>query len=377
MRIIHIVESLDYGGLERMVVDMVRQQRNLGFTCKVISLFHAGIMAKNLEALDVEVTALNKINAQSKFKLLKQLREQIKVHDTDIIHTHNPTSHYYATVASIGLNYKVLINTRHGLGSRFALTTKIKHIKREIFYRLTFPFSHYLVAVSYASYNELIKRNIFRKKRSSVIYNGIFTADFQKVSENARKDLLEHFNLKHGDFIFGIVSRISTVKNHNFLIKVFHQLKQVKENVKLIIVGDGDPDLVDSLRQSINQHGLTDCVHMLGARSDINIILSTFDCFILPSKVEGCSIALLEAAATGLPIIASEVGGNMDIIENRENGLLFPVNDSTACLEAMMNIMCDPEYAAKLGRNARTWVEENATVERMVENYNQLYQSNF
>jgi glycosyltransferase involved in cell wall biosynthesis len=141
--------------------------------------------------------------------------------------------------------------------------------------------------------------------------------------------------------------------------------------LRLVLLGDGP--LAPALRAQAAALGVADHVVMPGARDDVHALLPGFDVFALPSHTEGLSIALLEACAAGLPIVASRVGGNPEIVVEDVTGRLFDPDDGLALQSILRTLLADPALRTRLGRAARAWVEENGSVEVMCDRYDGVY----
>jgi glycosyltransferase involved in cell wall biosynthesis len=128
------------------------------------------------------------------------------------------------------------------------------------------------------------------------------------------------------------------------------------------------------LQARIDQLGLGGQVRLLGQRRDVADLTVGFDVFALPSRTEGLSIALLEAAANRLAIVATEVGGNPEIVRDGETGLLVPVDDGSALMEALLRLFDDPSLRVRLAASASAWVREHASVATLARSYDAFYQ---
>jgi glycosyltransferase involved in cell wall biosynthesis len=139
----------------------------------------------------------------------------------------------------------------------------------------------------------------------------------------------------------------------------------------LVIIGNGE--LRSQLEEQVREYGLTDVVHFMGDRDDVHNLLASLDYFVLTSITEGFSIALLEACAAGLPVIATNVGGNSEIIRHGETGLLIPSADCDKLVSAMLSLIDNQESAEKLGETAYQWVLEECSADVMYKRYMDIY----
>jgi glycosyltransferase involved in cell wall biosynthesis len=217
-----------------------------------------------------------------------------------------------------------------------------------------------IVSVCKKSSREIVE-NGFSKETLVEIPNGIDTSKFSEDTFRGRKSLR---NITY-------VGRLDKYKGVNFLLNSFKDVLSKVDNVRLTIVGDG-PD-ASRLRNMAKDLGIMDNVGFKGRREDISSELCDADIFVLPSLSEGMSNVLLEAMACGLPVIATHVGGNSDLIKDRHNGLLIPPEDSMRLSEALLELLEDYALAQRLGKEARKTVEGSYSINHIVDKYVELY----
>jgi glycosyltransferase involved in cell wall biosynthesis len=143
------------------------------------------------------------------------------------------------------------------------------------------------------------------------------------------------------------------------------------EDYKLVLIGNGNSKPMEDLAAELN---VSDHVNFLGNRSDVNILLQGFDCFVLPSRWEGLPLALIEAMACQLPVIASDVSGNSEVIEHGKTGLLFPSGDIETLKNAIKEMYQNPLKAKELAFNARAMINQKFLLSKSMDQYISLYQ---
>lgn len=365
MNITHVVENLNRGGLERMVLDLVRVQQAEGHRCQVLCLFEPGTLASELDGTGIPVHALRKRRGLDA-RALADLRRHIKAHATEVIHTHNAVAHYLAVLATLGLPFRSIVNTRHGMGALRRAT------RRETLYKLALMRTRAVAAVCEAARQDAVRRGILRPAKAVVVPNGIRIEAYVPASSEMRDRLLQTLQLPVRTYIIGSVGRLNQLKDQTTLIRAFREVHTQRSDTALVLVGDGE--LRDELQRQANEEGLTDHVRFLGDRSDVPELLQGLDVFALSSISEGYSMALLEACAAALPIIATDVGGNREIVHDGESGLLVPAQNPGALATALVALLDDPSLAARLGRAGRTWVELHGSIQAMAKRYLALYQ---
>ncbi len=187
----------------------------------------------------------------------------------------------------------------------------------------------------------------------------------------ARASLLEELRLPGDACLVVCVANLVRVKGHQVLIEAMKAVAGRWPNLQLILAGDGP--LRRALQDSCTEAGLGDRVHFAGFRNDIPRLLSAAHLAVTPSLSEGLGLAVLDALAMELPVVASDTGGIPEIIRHRSNGLLVPPGDPAALARALEEVLADPKAAARLGRNGRKLVLERYSVESMVAGTEAVY----
>jgi len=365
VNITHVVENLNRGGLERMVLDLVRVQQSDGHKCQILCLFEPGALASELDGTGIPVHALRKRRGLDACAVAS-LRRHIKAHATEVMHTHNAVAHYLAVLATLGLPFRSIINTRHGMGALRRAT------RREVLYKLALMRTRAVVAVCEAARLDAVRREIVSPTKAVVVPNGIRIEAYVPASCAMREQLSQMLQLPPRTRIIGSVGRLNRLKDQITLIHAFREVCIQRSDTALVLIGDGE--LHDELQQQANDAGLAGHVHFLGDRSDVPELLQGLDLFVLSSISEGYSMALLEACAAALPIIATDVGGNREIVRDGESGLLVPAQNPNALATALVALLDAPARAAGFGRAGRTWVERHGSMQAMAARYLAVYQ---
>jgi glycosyltransferase involved in cell wall biosynthesis len=282
-----------------------------------------------------------------------------------VLHTHNPIPHYYGVLAAIGLGVGCILNTRHGMGM-FPFSWK-----RELLYRLAMFGSDYGVAVCRAAQVNFRQKGIIPAGKGRCIPNGIELDSFAQRTSTAKNQLLANLGRAGVPLVFGIVGRLNAAKDHACLLQAMASLVKQHKDVHLVIVGDGE--CRSELEDKTASLGLAQVVTFLGRRGDVSHLLMAFDVFVLSSRTEGYSLALVEAAATALPIVATNVGGNGEIVTDGVTGLLVPKEDPRALCDAMLRLACDEPLRVKMGLAAQEWAQRVGSLDAMAKAYERLY----
>ena len=365
MNIIHIVENLNRGGLERVVIDLIRAQRDAGYSCRVICLFERGSLADELASGGIAVDACNK-RVGLDWRSLARMRRLLVQNPADVLHTHNAVAHYHAVVAAWRLpNRPRMINTLHGMmGAR-------PSPRRDWLYRQSLRATQSVVAVSEAVRSNIEAANLVPPRQLCAVPNGIRVDQFVPASPESRAFLREQLDLPPAAQLIGFVGRLSWAKDLATLIRALAIVQQQFANATLVIVGDGASRA--ELENVAEETGVSERVKFLGDRSDVKELLPGFDIFAMSSVTEGYSIALLEACAAGLPIVATRVGGNAEIVREGTNGFLVPARDPAALAHGLSILLAEPARARAMGSAAREWVLREGSFRSMERRYAGIY----
>jgi glycosyltransferase involved in cell wall biosynthesis len=296
---------------------------------------------------------------------LRSLRAELKSRATDVMHTHNAVAHYYAAAAAAALGISRVINTRHGMGPARPSP------RLDRLYRAALLGTHAAVSVCQAVRDGFVQSGVIPSSKALVIPNGVALADIEVRTAQAKSRLLAMLGRPTTSVVLGTVGRLSPVKDHATLLKAIRLLQFSGRTVELVVAGDGEVRAsLEALTQSLH---LGERVHFLGMRQDVAQLLSAFDVFVLSSMSEGYSLALVEAAAAGLPIVATRVGGNADIVADGYTGLLAPAQDPEALAAALAVLVDDAALRERMGSASRQWALRHGSIEAMGKAYLALY----
>ncbi|HSN96696.1 MAG TPA: glycosyltransferase [Candidatus Nanopelagicales bacterium] len=364
-RVAHVVLTLNMGGLERMVLRLLERTDRARFEPILCALDEPGELAAELPRLGVPVVTLGRAPGID-LKLARRLSSWLEEERVEIIHTHNSGPHFYGSLAANMMFLRTgrrprVIHTKHGpelSPSRWQPRMN----------QLSGLLSDRVIAVSSHTRDEVIQTERVRSDKVLTILNGVDPSEFApgRDPRAARARLGVPLDGIH----IGCVARLSPIKDHATLIDAFARLKGRLPAVHLTLVGDGETRR--DLEHRIQQHGLQGAVTFAGTRHDVHEILPAFDMFAMSSLTEGISLTLIEAAAAGLPIVATRVGGNPEIIDELESGILVPPRNPSALAEALFLVAVNPERA-RMGQRARERVIERFSADKMAEAYQDLY----
>ncbi|KGJ96774.1 TIGR03088 family PEP-CTERM/XrtA system glycosyltransferase [Colwellia psychrerythraea] len=355
--IVHLIHRLDIGGLERVMLNCINQMQGENFEHVIISLTDENNFSQSANN-PIKVYCLGKKEGSDlgiHFKLFTLLRK-IK---PAVLHTYNlPTIEYHPISWLAGV--KGHIHAEHGrdIGDPQGLNKKHNFLRK-----LMARFINRYISVSEDLHYWLINTVGIPGKKALLIQNGINTELF-----NVPKTLSKKLR-------FTIVARISPVKDHQNLLNAFSLLREQLPAEKLphlAIVGEGEQRA--KLEQYCNEQGLG-TVSFLGARNDIEQILSDTDVFVLSSIAEGIPMTILEAMSAKTPIVATRVGGIPEVVEDAKEGFLVDKSNATALAQGLLNYINQPELILEHGENARAKVLKQFNEKHMVQAYLEQYKA--
>jgi glycosyltransferase involved in cell wall biosynthesis len=352
---------MDRGGLERVVCDLACEQARAGHLVRIVCLFRDGLLAGEAVNAAVPVAVVGK-KAGFDVAAMLRLRRLICSGNPGIVHTHNATAHYHAALATAGCTGMTLINSRHGMGGSLASD------RREKLFSIAMRRTAAVVAVCEAAAKRLADDGIVPARLIRVVPNGIRLESFRR---GGRSDARRRLGVPEDALVVGTVGRLNWAKDHEFLLQAFKRMLRDEPGAFLVIVGDGE--LKAALTRRSLEPGLSGRVKLAGDRSDVDVLLPGFDIFALSSCTEGYSVALLEASAAGIPIVATDVGGNREIVVQGATGLLAAHGDVDGFGKALAELAGSPALRENLGRGARAWATANGSLESMKSRYDQLY----
>ncbi len=361
LTVLHLIYRFDVGGLESVIVNMINTLPTENFKHLIVPLTDASEQMQNRINVDnVEIIQLHK-KPGNDFGIYKKLWSLFKQHQPDIVHSYNIATLEYQFVAFLA-GVPLRIHAEHG---RDIYDLDGSNKKYQLLRKIVNPFIHYWIPVSKELEQWLIKTLKVSDKKVKLIYNGIDLALY-KPKEQVKKEI----------FTVAAVGRTVPVKNQLMLIKAVEFLltqPDLKNQLRLIIVGNGD--LLPTFQSYILENQLQKNIELLGSRNDVAAILQTVDLFVLPSLAEGIALTLLEAMATGLPVIATDVGGNPELITDSKNGFLISSQNKKQLANVILNYYNNPELCKKHGIAAQKTVEEQFSLSAMTKKYLTLYEN--
>jgi glycosyltransferase involved in cell wall biosynthesis len=372
MRIVQLVTNLDIGGLERLAVDLAREQKAAGHDARIYCLGHRGAFADQAESSGVAVTAFQKGDGMSPATAW-QIARQLRIDKPDILHGHNHLVHHYAVTAARLAGTPVVVNTRHREevrilekldGTGFFRSDESPDKKADFIFRAALPWTNGVIFISEDTRRFFIEHRGISPAGTHVILNGAPLGPFlaNPSSPGCRRPV----------FKFGTAGRMVPAKDHLMMVDAFAIVTQELPMAELHFAGNGP--LRDRIAARISELKLEHRVTLHGPLFDMPAYLSGLDAFVLSSLTEGLPIAILEAMAAGLPIVSTRVAGVPEAALEGEIARYAPVSDAKALAAAMIATAKDPD-AARMGARGRTLAQTRFTIEQTWKEHEKLFES--
>ncbi|HYT94639.1 MAG TPA: glycosyltransferase [Gemmataceae bacterium] len=349
LRVAHVSWGLNVGGLEKLLVEFARHADRTRFDLHFVSLTGRGTLADDFERLGWPVTALEEPDGLRPGLVLR-LAQVFRRCGADIVHTHDERPLLYGGAGARLARVPRVIHTRHG--------QKARNSRRQVFLaRVAARLADRVVCVSDDAAT-LTAREGVSPKRICTIRNGIDLARFAYTGPSAGGPVV-------------IVARLSPEKDVANLVRATAIAVRDAPSFRLEIAGDGVCML--DLKRLTAELGLQDQVRFLGEVREVPALLGRASLFALSSVEEGISLTLLEAMARGLPVVATRIGGNPEVVAEGQTGLIVPARDPAALAQALRRLQRDADLGRQMGLAGRQRVEQHFDVRRMVAAYESLY----
>jgi glycosyltransferase involved in cell wall biosynthesis len=363
IRILHIITGSSIAGAENVVLTLAKGMKDSQFESEICTLSPEGELHKKAQQIGIKAYALGYKSILSLPKVVIKLFILLYKKNYYIINTHLSQAGVIGIIVGRLVRIPCIIETRHYSDYMYKYGNKIK----QWLDKKTVNMTNHVIVVSNAGKEILKKIEGIKEEKINVIYNGI---DISKFSSNHRTQIRKQLGIDN-NIVLTFTATFHPSKGHKYLLESVGMLKKNYPNVVLLLIGDGV--LRSNLGALTKQLNIEDNVRFLGYRTDIPDILSATDIYVHSSVEEGFGIAIIEAMAVGLPVVATNVGGIPEIITNGENGILVPPENPHALAEAIIDLIEHTEQRKILAEKGRQHVTANFTDEIMVKKYMEVY----
>lgn len=353
VNILYLVIGLEIGGTEIQLLELLKKLDREKYNPIVCCIKKRGVLADDIEKIGIRVKSLNmesRLNLLAFPKLIGILRKE----RIDILHTFLFWANILGRLAGRIARVPIIISGERCINLR-------KKKVAILIDRLTSRWADKIVVISKAIKNTLIKREKISPEKIEVVYNGIDLSSF-RIEDKREKDSIPKV---------GIVGRLHPDKGHRYFLEAAAQIIKKKPKVEFRVVGNGP--LRKELEALSNKLELSGKVIFAGERRDILKIISSLNILVLSSLEEGLGNVLLEAMATGKPVVATKVGGVPEVVLDGETGILVPPKNSDALARAILKLLMNRALARGMGQAGRKRVEKYFNIDRMVNETEKVY----
>jgi len=347
--VVHVVGQFEMGGMEKLLVEFARHADRERFALHFVAIGQRGVVSDELEALGWPVHAFDRGDGLHP-GLVMRLARLFRQLNADVVHTHNTRPLMYAGPAACLARVKRVIHTRHG--QRYGASRR-----ETALFRLAALSVDRFVCVSRDSAT-ITREEGISPRRIRTVWNGIDITRFPPATPE-----------RLGPFV--AVGRFSPEKDFATLVRAAAIAARRDTSFRLDIAGDGI--CMPALKELVCELKVDGVVRLLGQLQDIPSLMSGAGAFVLSSLTEGVSLTILEAMSAGLPVVATRVGGNPEVVMDEETGFLVPPANPEALAVAMVKLWQNPEQRRAMGNAGRIRAEKYFDVRRMVAEYEQLY----
>lgn len=364
IRVCYIIRQLGKGGAEKQLFYLVRGLDKSRFHPVVVSLTPGGYWKGRFKDLNVEIFEIE----GGRFRYFKRLINILKFLRTlmpDIVHTFMLTANSYGRFGALLAGVPVIVGSERSIA-------EIGNDKKkwEIWLdKVLCSFTDTIICNTETARLNLIKQHSFASEKLTTILNGFDWAEFQSHGDPAMNE-----RGVPSEKAVGTVGTLSGVKNHRLFLDVARIVSDQYSGDSLFFIIVGDGPLRGELQAYAQHIGLGSKVLFTGERDDIPRLLRRMDVFVHTSRYEGLCNAIMEAMAGGLPVVATDAGGNRELVLENETGFLCPVRDPSALAEKILLLLRDGSLARKMGAKGAARIYEGYSVEKMVQQTAAVYE---
>ena len=363
LRVLHVTFDMRIGGTEQVIRNLIEASDQSRLDMSIFCIEEPiGPFGTMLQEKGISITSTSRRPGLD-LRVIRRLRRHIRQHDIDVVHCHQYTPWVYGTLASLGLGRQVIF-TEHGRFYPDRSSWKRRFIN-PLLARLTAR----VTAISEATRQALVDYEFIPARRIEVIYNGIAALpDEPEAAAQARAQ----YGIPANAVVLGTIARFDPIKNHPMMLRAFAAALAAHPQAQLLLVGDGEErPRLEALIQAL---GIEGSVTLTGYVPRPAALLAAMDIFLLPSFSEGTSMTLLEAMSLGKPCVVTKVGGNPEIVQHNETGLVTENDNLEQLTDAMKTLIASDDMRERFTQNARQRFADNYTSQAMAVAYQALYE---
>lgn len=359
-RVTHVIGGGEFGGAEEHILQLSLQLKAAGWEPHVIC-FYRERLAQQLKEVEIDVDVLE--SKRYDVGIYNKLKQSLILKPPLLIHTHGVKANLWGRLLGYRLGFHPIVTTVHSFLSH-DYTRPLSRYAATCLEKGTRPLSHHFIAISKAIKAELIQAGLPSSK-IKVIHHGIDTRRFSPGTDSQAAELARSWGKKEGLTLIGAIGRITPVKNFALFVQACASLnRQYPGEYAFVLVGDGAQR--SELEQLVRAYQLEEIFTFAGFREDIPLCLKAIDIYMCTSWAEGLSLTLLEAMASGKPVVTMAVGGMREIVYHEQNGLLVPRHDVAALVHEVIKLR-EPRLLKQITERAVCDVKQQFSVQKMAQ----------
>jgi len=363
MRVFFLSTSMGMGGADSQLLSAAHLMQSRGHDVIIVSMTPLGPMGLQARKLGIRTESLEMKRGMPDPRGLVRLARLTRAWRPDVIHSHMVHANLMARALRLIAPVPALVSTIHNIYEGGPL--------RMAAYRYTNWLVDHLTIVSQAAADRFVSDRIVPRELLTVIPNGVDTEHIGSVASGTRTSLRGSLGLD-GSFVWLAVGRFEIAKDYPNMLRAFARVRARQPGAMLLIVGRGSLQAdTEALARELR---ISDAVRLLGVRNDVPQVMSAADGYVMSSAWEGMPMVLLEAAAAGLPIVATTVGGNHEVVVDERTGFLVPPRDDAALADAMIRLGELPETDRRaMGERGREHIRTHYGLARVADRWEEVY----
>ncbi|MBI1752005.1 MAG: glycosyltransferase [Acidobacteria bacterium] len=358
MDAVFLITSLDRGGAETQLVRIALTLKRRGWEVGVLTMLPSVAFVEDLQAAGIPLVECIMPSRKQPWRALPKVVRQLRAWRPPVLVTFNFPADAMGRIAGKLARVPAIVGSLR--------TAFVKNGLRRLFYRLTEPFITLTVSNSQAAIDYMVARRLLTPRKTRVIPNGMLASSYPAAA--SREAVRAELGIPADTFLWLAVGNLRPAKDYPTLLEAAGRCAAAHPAFRLCVVGGGEE--LDSLLADVEAHGLQDRVRFLGQRADVPRLLAAADAFVLSSAWEGLPNTVMEAMASALPVVATDVGGVSELIEEAHSGFIVPPRRPASLADRMGALMALPaEARSAMGAAGRARMVADFDIERVVDQW--------
>jgi len=369
LKVMHILSVLGFGGTEYGVVKLLNNLDPDRFDCSIVSLSQIKPDIETLVEPHVKLYCVPK-EGKYNYRGIMNLVMLARRNNVDIVHTHNWATYFYGFCMAVCIRGLALVHGEHGRDQCEWILPRKRYYLLKLFTMRT----KQLIAVTKDIRDSMVLKWKIPEPSVRIIENGVDLDRF-KLSKSVIEKKKHDIGISGDSIVIGNIGVLRDVKNHGLLFNAFKGIRGEFPNCILLIIGD-DPhgNRKEMYIKQVEELGIAENVVFLGQRTDIPELLGCMDIYVNMSLFEGMSNTILEAMASRLPVVASNVGGNPELVSHEVSGLLFPSGDLQGLIDALKKLLLHKELRIRMAERGHETIMSKHSLDKMIKENMEVYE---